>query len=98
MFVSSEYTYGALKESCFVSFGDHTKFSWFSPEGKCFLCRRYFRYLHTTNTIVFTIPSAIMQAIFHCASTIVTIGSVFGLLFIFQLTHAAASGHQLRNK
>ena len=51
--------------------------SWFCSKTKCVLCSKYFRYLHKTNTIVFTIILTIRWATFHLSSTIPTLASLF---------------------
>ena len=51
-------------------------------ERKNILPCKYFRYLHQTNTTVFTITPAIQQVEFHLHSTIITKISYLVVLFI----------------
>ena len=51
---------------------------WLRLKENCILHRRYFRYLHETDTIVFTITSAIKRAKLYRSSTITGRVSSFG--------------------
>ena len=54
---------------------------WFCSKDKFILHRKYFRYFHKTNSIVFTTTSAIKRAKFHLSSIIITYVRLFGYAF-----------------
>ena len=64
----------------------------------CALHRKYFGYLHKTNTAVFIIIPTIKQANHIAATPLLLKLAHMGMLFILHLVYPASGVHQLKNK
>ena len=60
-------------------------FKWYRSKDKCIMWCWYLRYLHKTNTIVFTIISAIKEAKLHVSSKNISRVSLFGYVIYYSI-------------